>query len=90
MTTRATFDAPAIPGLWYHGWPTYASVQRGGGPERVVTDEPDPDFVPRPVGFVPPGDFPCCAGGSGTFPYDEPIVEALPGAEPDLWEGDQA
>lgn len=23
-----------------------------GGPDRVVTDKPDPDFKPRPVGFT--------------------------------------
>jgi hypothetical protein len=23
-----------------------------GGPERVVTDQPDPNFVRRPVGFL--------------------------------------
>ena len=29
-----------------------ATVVRAGGPERVATDEPDPKFVRRPVGFT--------------------------------------
>lgn len=29
-----------------------ANVERSGGPERVVTDKPDPDFVRRPIGFT--------------------------------------
>jgi hypothetical protein len=28
------------------------SLQFLGGPERVVTDKPDPEFVRRPVGFT--------------------------------------
>jgi hypothetical protein len=35
-------------------WEPWAnvSIQKGGGPERVVTDDPDPDFKPRRVGFT--------------------------------------
>ena len=35
------------------GWGySRAYVVRSDGPTRVVTDEPDPKFVPRPVGFT--------------------------------------
>lgn len=88
--SRATFDAPLIPNLYDYGRATSATVTRGGGPERVVTDDPAPDFTPRPVGFTTAGDWLADAIG-GTFPYDEPIPEPeLPGEDPDLWEGDQA
>lgn len=36
--------------VWLYG----PSLVKGGGPERVVSDEPDPDFKPRPVGFTAP------------------------------------
>lgn len=31
---------------------TWVSVSLTAGPDRVVTDKPDPDFKPRPVGFT--------------------------------------
>jgi hypothetical protein len=30
------------------------ALRDGRGPERVVTDQPDPTFKARPVGFRPP------------------------------------
>lgn len=37
-------------------WEPYVSVdvERTGGPERVVTNDPDPKVVRRHAGFVPP------------------------------------
>lgn len=35
--------------VWMRG-----SVERSGGPERVITNaEPDPNFKRRPIGFAP-------------------------------------
>lgn len=34
-------------------WPEPA-VRETTGPTRVVTDDPDPEFRPRRVGFAPP------------------------------------
>lgn len=62
-----------------------ATVILSGGPVRVSTSDPDPEFVPRSVGFVQcrciklPGE-PC------VHTPEEPGVEH----EPQLWEGDQA
>lgn len=41
----------------YAGWRwtwRVATLRDGRGPERVVTDDPDPNFKRRPVGFRPP------------------------------------
>lgn len=32
--------------------PEFVNVVLSSGPIRVVTDQPDPDFKPRPVGFT--------------------------------------
>lgn len=34
--------------------PDAASIRETTGPTRVVTDEPDPDYTPNPIGFAPP------------------------------------
>lgn len=48
MRTR-TFPWPE------HRWDIApVSIRETGGPQRVVTDQPDPDFIPRPIGFAPP------------------------------------
>lgn len=51
-------------------WPTNRSVaiRDSAGPTRVVVDQPDPTYRPRPVGFL----------------------ANLDGADPLLWEGDNA
>lgn len=60
----------------------YPSVVRCDGPARIYDqDAADPDWTPRPVGFLAP-----IAGRVEPQP-DEPSPDDV---EPLLWEGDQA
>jgi hypothetical protein len=34
--------------------PERVDIRDSGGPDRVVTDQPDPEFMPRQVGFTAP------------------------------------
>ncbi len=49
-----TWDYPAVSTLRAAStWPPSAHASEGAGPVRVVTDQADPEFRPRPVGFAP-------------------------------------
>lgn len=51
---RPTRDQVMTYGNLVYPWddPAGVTVERSGGPERVVTDKPDPAFVRRPIGFT--------------------------------------
>lgn len=65
--------------------PGHVSLNKGGGPERVVQDDPDPEFVARPVGFAPPSETVVQTDVETTEVADQVDLEG-----PLLWEGDGA
>lgn len=48
-----TDDQPFVAALRWPYLPRGGYVHDGPGPTRVVTDEPDPEFKPHPLGFAP-------------------------------------
>lgn len=65
--------------------PGYVSLNQSGGPERVVQDQPDPEFVARPVGFAPAPETVVQTDVETTETLELQDLEG-----PLLWEGDGA
>ena len=52
MTTQDPLPSVRYP--WGESYmPAGGQTRDGRGPDRVVTDQPDPDFTTRPLGFAP-------------------------------------
>ena len=49
--TADPWEPPAMPAFRWKAQVT-PSVQFSDGPTRVVTNDPDPEFVRRPIGFT--------------------------------------